>query len=66
MTAAELRVLVALMENGGRLPSAEALAKAAGTTAPRCMSALTLLSEMGLIKEDCGEAEDMPEKTEEE
>lgn len=66
MTAAELRVLVALMENGGRLPSAEALAKAAGTTAPRCMSALTLLSEMGLIKEEaCGEAEDMPEKTEE-
>jgi DnaD/phage-associated family protein len=66
MTAAELRVLVALMENGGRLPSAEALAKAAGTTAPRCMSALTLLSEMGLIKEEtCDEVEDMPEKTEE-
>ncbi len=61
MTAAELRVLVALIENDGRLPSAEALAKAAGTTAPRCMSALTLLSEMGLIKEECGGAsEEMP------
>ena len=63
MTAAELRVLVALIENGGRLDSAESLAKAAGTTAPRCMSALTLLSEMGLIKEENGAiADDAPEQ----
>lgn len=63
MTAAELRVLVALIENGGRLDSAEALAKAAGTTPPRCMSALTLLSEMGLIKKEGDETAPFSEST---
>jgi DnaD/phage-associated family protein len=52
MTASELRVLVALIENGGRIDSPEALSSAAGVSVPRCMSALTLLSEMGLISRE--------------
>lgn len=49
MTAPELRVLVALIENGGSLPSAAELARLSGTTEARAISTLTLLSEMGLI-----------------
>lgn len=49
MTAPELRVLVALIENGGCLESAKALAELSGTTEVRAVSTLTLLTEMGLI-----------------
>lgn len=49
MTAPELRVLVALIENGGCLESAKMLAELSGTTEVRAVSTLTLLTEMGLI-----------------
>ena len=49
MTAPELRVLVALIENGGCLESAKRLAELSGTTEVRAISTLTLLTEMGLI-----------------
>jgi DnaD/phage-associated family protein len=49
MTAPELRVLVALIENGGCLESAKMLAELSGTTEVRAVSTLTLLCEMGLI-----------------
>lgn len=58
MTAPELRVLVALIENGGRFTSVQALSEASGTTNARALSTLTLLTEMGLIApeavESCG------------
>lgn len=49
MTAPELRVLVALIENGGCLGSTGELAELSGTTEVRAVSTLTLLTEMGLI-----------------
>ena len=49
MTAPELRVLVALIENGGCLGSTKELAELSGTTEVRAVSTLTLLTEMGLI-----------------
>ena len=49
MTAPELRVLVALIENGGSFASVKALSDASGTTEARALSTLTLLTEMGLI-----------------
>ena len=49
MTATELRVLVALIENGGTLESPAELARLSATTEARAISTLTLLSEMGLI-----------------
>ncbi len=49
MTAPELRVLVALIENGGSLGSSGELARLSGTTEARAISTLTLLMEMGLI-----------------
>ena len=49
MTAPELRVLVALIENGGCIESAKMLAELSGTTEVRAVSTLTLLTEMGLI-----------------
>ena len=49
MTAPELRVLVALIENGGSIESASKLAELSGTTEVRAVSTLTLLTEMGLI-----------------
>ena len=49
MTAPELRVLVALIENGGCLESTKELAELSGTTEVRAVSTLTLLTEMGLI-----------------
>ena len=58
MTAPELRVLVALIENGGVLESAKELARLSGTTEVRAVSTLTLLTEMGLI---APEGEDTPE-----
>ena len=57
MTAPELRVLVALIENGGCLESAKELAALSGTTEVRAVSTLTLLTEMGLI---APEGEDIP------
>ena len=57
MTAPELRVLVALIENGGRFDSAKALSDAAGTTEARALSTLTLLTEMGLIAPEQSESE---------
>lgn len=57
MTAPELRVLVALIENGGCLESAKGLAALSGTTEVRAVSTLTLLTEMGLI---APEGEDIP------
>ena len=49
MTAPELRVLVALIENGGCLGSTKELAELSGTTEVRAVATLTLLTEMGLI-----------------
>ena len=49
MTAPELRVLVALIENGGCLGSTGELAELSGTTEVRAVSTLTLITEMGLI-----------------
>ena len=49
MTAPELRVLVALIENGGCLRSTKELAELSGTTEVRAVATLTLLTEMGLI-----------------
>ena len=58
MTAPELRVLGALIENGGSFASVKALSEASGTTNARALSTLTLLTEMGLIapeaEESCG------------
>lgn len=57
MTAPELRVLVALIENGGSFDSAKDLSDAAGTTEARALSTLTLLTEMGLIAPEQSESE---------
>ena len=59
MTAPELRVLVALIENGGSFASARELSEASGTTEARALSTITLLTEMGLIApEESGDASD--------
>ena len=47
----ELKVLLALIELGGRAESYDALAEAAGTTRARCRAALTLFTDGGIIKE---------------
>lgn len=57
LTAEELRVLVALIENGGRLDSLDMLAEAAGVSLPRCSSALAMLTAIGVIKEENAIAE---------
>lgn len=52
LTAEELRVFVALIENGGRLDSLDLLATSAGVSISRCRSALTMLDAIGIIKEE--------------
>jgi len=46
----ELRILIALIEKGGKAESHEELARAAKTTRSRCRAALTLFEEEGIIR----------------
>lgn len=48
-SAEELRVLIALTENGGKLSSIDALAEAAHVSRARCLAAITLWTEEGVI-----------------
>lgn len=60
-TREELRVLLALVECGGRIDSVEELAALSHTTKARCSSALTLWEEEGVIRA----SSDLPTVTEE-
>ena len=54
-SAEELRVLIALSENEGSLESVDALAKAARVSRARCLAAIALWTEEGMISESDGE-----------